>query len=970
MTISKAKAGHSKQSSTSKKLVSEVVLMEINKIEDNIYEIPQTGEMQKPARIYASEKLLDEMKEDRALEQIRNVASLPGIEKQAVLMPDGHQGYGFPIGGVAAVDAKEGFISPGGIGFDINCLTGGSEVLLEFGRRKEIEDLKNSFNTDKAVVSTDQGSTDSEIQLFTEKERKEVFEIETETGEKIKATADHPFLTPTGMKELSELQEGERVVIRPFKGVKDEDPEEFTLIEEKDFKDENSQLVDALNQRGLLPLKSTDEEFNILLKLAAFHTGAGSFNNNGDTTFYADKEDLESIQEDIKKLGFRPSKICSRDRTHQVRKEPFEVTEGSLKSTSRAFQKLLIELGVPKGKKTNQSFTLPNYFDNLTRWQKALYLSAFFGAEMNKPSPKSGKNLYCPKISQNKSEYVKEYGREFMEGIKQALSELGIRTNKVEEFETHENNEGRVVRCRLGIKNDSKNLINFYQKIGYRYNKDKQKEAIKAVQYLKTKQKAIERQEKIARESIELYEGGARPKEIKKFDINERFIERSIYSGRKSISKPPKTFPDYEEYAQEVEVKNDFSIKTAIKNIQKAGVEKVYDIGVAHKEHNFQANQFIVSNCGVRLLKTDLTYEDIRGKEEQLVNILYNEVPCGLGGGSYIDTDEEDLMEIMEKGIDWMIENGYATEEDKQRCEENGRLPGKPEKVPEDAIKRGLNQVGSLGSGNHFLEVQRVGEIYEEVYGLEKDQVVIMIHSGSRGLGHQTCTEYLREFEKEYPEIAENIPEKNLMYGPLDEQLGQDYRDAMYAAANYAWANRQGITEAVRDAFDRLFGDVETELLYDVCHNIAKEETHQVDGETKDLLVHRKGATRAFPKSRVEVPDVYKDVGQPVLLPGSMGTSSYVLIGGERSLERSFGSTAHGAGRLKSRNQAKKDHSADRLQKDLENKGIYVKARSGETVAEEAPDAYKDIDEVIEVSDDLGIGQKAAKLLPVVNIKG
>ncbi|MFB6190880.1 MAG: RtcB family protein [Candidatus Nanohaloarchaea archaeon] len=379
-------------------------------------------------------------------------------------------------------------------------------------------------------------------------------------------------------------------------------------------------------------------------------------------------------------------------------------------------------------------------------------------------------------------------------------------------------------------------------------------------------------------------------------------------------------------------------------------------------------------NCGVRVLRTDLEYSDVKGREKQLANLLYDKVPCGLGGGGYIDTDEEDLREILEHGMEWMLENGHAREEDLEHCEENGKLPGDPEKVPEDAIKRGVNQVGSLGSGNHFLEVQRVAELYDEdkaeAYGLEKDQVVIMIHSGSRGLGHQTCTEYLRKFEKEYPEIVEEIPDKELIYAPIGDELAQDYWDAMNAAANFAWANRQAMTEAIREALDLLFDDTQVDLVYDVCHNIAKQETHTVDGEEKEVLVHRKGATRAMPAGREEVPEAYSSVGQPVLLPGTMGTSSYILSGGKNSLELSFGSTAHGAGRLKSRTQAKKDYRGERLQKELERDGVYVRAASGETVAEEAPGAYKDVDEVIRVSDELGIGEKVARMKPVANIKG
>lgn len=379
-------------------------------------------------------------------------------------------------------------------------------------------------------------------------------------------------------------------------------------------------------------------------------------------------------------------------------------------------------------------------------------------------------------------------------------------------------------------------------------------------------------------------------------------------------------------------------------------------------------------NCGIRVLKTNLTANDIDGREQQLANIMYSKMPVGLGKGGYLDTDEDDLLEILDKGMEWMLENGHAREEDLERCEENGKLPGNPEKVPGEAVKRGLDQVGSLGSGNHFLEVQIVGEVFDEekakVYGLEKDQVVVMIHSGSRGLGHETCTKYLRKFEKNYPEIAEEIPEKNLIYAPIGDELAQDYKEAMYAAANYAWANRQALTQGVRECFNTLFDDVQIDMVYDVCHNIAKKETHEVDGEEKELIVHRKGATRAMPSGREEVPEVYSNVGQPVLIPGSMGTSSYILSGGDNSLDISFGSTAHGAGRLKSRTQAKNDYWGEDVQKELEREGILVKADSGSTIAEEAPGVYKDIDEVIQASDELGIGEKVAKMLPVVNIKG
>ncbi|MFB6145066.1 MAG: RtcB family protein [Candidatus Nanohaloarchaea archaeon] len=948
--------------------------MELNKISDNIYEIPREGDMKKPARVYASEEILEKMKDDRTLEQVKNVATLPGIQKFSIVLPDGHQGYGFPIGGVAAVDMEDGVISPGGIGYDINCLTGDSRVLTEFGRSKKIEDFKSDFEDETVEVPAENNETGN-VHLFTEN-KKEVYRIETETGETIKASKDHPILTPEGKKTVQDLNEGSRILVRPFEGIEDEEPEERTLLTENDFGGEDAQVIEFLEEKNLLPLKTTDRKFNILLKLVGFHTGGGSFGSEGQTWFYADKEDLENIREDIKELGLTPSKIYSRERIHELPgKESFERTEHSIRTNSRAFRKLLIELGAPEGKKTRQRFSTPDYFEHLASWQKALYLSAFFGAEMSSPKAQHNKNLYCPKISQNKSKNVSDSGLRFMEDIKKILEELGIQTNEIESFETCETQDGAVERFRLGVKNDSQNLISFFTQIGYRYNKQKQKKAVKAVQYLKTKQKAIEQRENIAEESLELYNNGVAPKEIKQeFEINNRFIERSIYSGRKTVPRPGNTFPDFEEYAKDLVVNDNLTTPTTIRNIEKIGERKVYDIGVNHEAHAFIANQFAVGNCGVRVLKTNLEYSDIKGREEQLANILKNKIPVGLGKGGYIETDREDLKDILEKGAEWMLEKGYAEEEDLERCEENGRLDGDASKVPKEAIDRGISQVGSLGSGNHFLEVQRVSEIYDEekaeAYGLEEDQVLVMIHSGSRGLGHQTCTHYLRKFEKNYPDIVEKIPEKELIYAPIGDRLAEDYRNAMYAAANYAWANRQAITQGVRDCFGRIFDEVDIELVYDVCHNIAKEETHEVEGEMKDLLVHRKGATRAMPKGRSEVPDVYSKVGQPVLIPGSMGTSSYILSGGKNSLDLSFGSTAHGAGRIKSRTRAKQDYWGETVQKELEREGIYIRAASGSTVAEEAPGAYKDVDEVIQVSDMLGIGEKVARMKPVVNIKG
>ncbi|CDK40453.1 RtcB family protein [Halorubrum sp. AJ67] len=401
-------------------------------------------------------------------------------------------------------------------------------------------------------------------------------------------------------------------------------------------------------------------------------------------------------------------------------------------------------------------------------------------------------------------------------------------------------------------------------------------------------------------------------------------------------------------------------------------------------------------NCGVRMVRTNLTYDDVRGREEELVDALFEAIPSGLGGGGVIGGTADAIEGALERGVEWAVEEGYGIESDLARCEDEGRRPdARPEYVSQKAMDRGRNQMGSLGSGNHFLEVQRVTDVFREdvadEYGLREDGVVVLIHCGSRGLGHQTCNDYLRRIEQEHGDLLDELPDKELAAAPAGSELAEEYYGAMGACINFAWANRQLITHQARETFGEVFDadpidDLGMELLYDVAHNIAKRETHEigvdaegdpavgdavVDREERDLYVHRKGATRAFPAGNADVPAVYRDVGQPVIIPGSMGAGSYVLRGGDESMSVSFGSTAHGAGRLMSRTQAKQEFWGGDVQDDLEDgQQIYVKAQSGATIAEEAPGVYKDIDEVIRVSDDLGIGDKVARTFPVCNIKG
>ena len=969
----------------------------LEKVREHVWEIPREGDMNVPARVLASESLLEEIGEDDSLQQLKNATHLPGMVEPALCMPDGHQGYGFPVGGVGAIDARTGCISPGAVGYDINCLPGDTDVRLSFGRRASLETLRDRFEDERAAVATGEDLLASEIQLFTESGAKPVHELETSTGRRIEATADHRFETPDEMVTVDDLDAGDEVYVHPFEGLEHESPEDFTVLSAEDFEDANPQIRRVLKKRGLLPLRSTDEAFNRLLKIVGFLLGDGSYGGEGQTWFYGSPEELEEIRDDVRAIGFRPSKIYERNRSHDIDGNTFERTEYSFKTTSKTLRRVFVELGVPEGPKVSSGFTTPDYLGQLPDWQQALFYSAYFGAEMNAPAAQHDKNLYCPKVSQTRTLDTEAAGREFFEDMAAFLDRVGIRTNDIESFETDTNSSASTVRLRLGVKNDSENLIRFFGRVGYRYHPEKQRGAMEAVQYLRTKEREIERRESIASEAKALADGGCDVSDIvDRFDINDRFVERSVWSGREGRPRPGDEFPGFEEYRSELDVRPDGAVAVEVEGIREAGSKPVYDLGVTHDAHTFLANGFVVSNCGVRMVKTNLTYDDVRGREAELVDALFEAIPSGLGGGGVINGDADAIEGALERGVEWAVEEGYGIESDLARCEDEGRRPdARPEYVSQKAMDRGRNQMGSLGSGNHFLEVQRVTDVFREdvadAYGLEEDGIVVLIHCGSRGLGHQTCNDYLRRIEQEHGDLLDELPDKELAAAPAGSELADEYYGAMGECINFAWVNRQLITHQARETFGEVFDadpieDLGMELLYDVAHNIAKKETHEVgvdadglpavgdeavDRAERELYVHRKGATRAFPAGNADVPETYRDVGQPVIIPGSMGAGSYVLRGGDESMSVSFGSTAHGAGRLMSRTRAKQEFWGGDVQDDLEDgQQIYVKAQSGATIAEEAPGVYKDIDEVIRVSDELGIGDKVARTFPVCNIKG
>ncbi|MEZ7988870.1 MAG: RtcB family protein [Nitrosopumilus sp.] len=384
-------------------------------------------------------------------------------------------------------------------------------------------------------------------------------------------------------------------------------------------------------------------------------------------------------------------------------------------------------------------------------------------------------------------------------------------------------------------------------------------------------------------------------------------------------------------------------------------------------------------NCGVRLLRSNLTEQTVRSKLKDLVNDLFSSIPSGVGSKGAVRLTNSELDEVLVNGVNWAIDHGYGSSNDSDVCEENGKIPGAdPNKVSDKARKRGAPQLGSLGSGNHFLEIQKVAEIHDEEaanrMGIKEGTITVLIHCGSRGFGHQVCSDYLRVAEQAMEKYNINLPDRELACVPNNSEEGESYRKAMFAALNFAWSNRQMITHWTRKSFERVFNqtesDLDMKLVYDVAHNIAKVEKHKVDGKERKLVVHRKGATRAFPSNRDEIPSKYRDLGQPVLVPGSMGTSSWILLGKPNSMDLSFGSTAHGAGRTMSRSQARRNYTEDYVKKSLNDKGIFIKALTRDGVVEETPEAYKDVDAVVNVSHNLGIATKVAKLIPIGVIKG
>jgi tRNA-splicing ligase RtcB len=714
---------------------------------------------------------------------------------------------------------------------------------------------------------------------------------------------------------------------------------------------------------------------------------------------YGQSGDVERIREDLIALGYGPTVTRQRQRISRITvdgsEREFTGSASHVGVNSTGLVALLAALGLPLGKKAEQDFDLPDWLRDAPRWQKRLFLAGLFGAELSKPAlqTESKYKFRRPKLSMNKREPFLTSGYQFLARVADLAREFDVETQGIsQERSGATNKDGSVsYTLRLAFSARPESLINLWSKIGFEYNNARRVLANAAVQYLKHKLTAVGERQIIRYQAAEMYASGVTPRQIVaelgtsqsgSGVINTRFLERSMYKEADQVYIG-REFPGFEDYKVEVTSGLGESGMTWERVVSIEPVPNftgdVYDFTVAHTDHNFVANGFVVSNCGVRALTTGLDAEEIRPYVNQLVDALYKQLPSGVGVKGHLHVNRAELEQILTDGSKWALREGYATRADVAHTEDEGRIAGAtPAVVSNEAKKRGLEQVGTLGSGNHFAEIDVVREIYDpkvaEVFGLRRGQAVLQIHCGSRGLGHQVATDYIQEFQRASKRFGFELPDRQLVCAPLDSPEGQNYLAAMNCAANYAWANRQVLTHWARAAFEEvLAGKVrgwDLVLLYDVAHNIAKLETHEVEGKPTRVCVHRKGATRAFGPGHPDVPADYRSVGQPVLVPGSMGTASYILVGTTENMQRTFGSCCHGAGRMMSRTEAKHEVRGAQLREELAQRGIVVRAGSLKGLAEEAPDAYKDVDRVVKIVAAAGLARLVARLEPLAVIKG
>jgi len=883
---------------------------------------------------------------------------------------------GFPIGGVAAFDLKEGVISPGGIGFDINCLHPDTRISTHYGYYRKISDFSEKFSEENISfmdLNTDEKKTGKPVIFMRKDADTPIIQIKTETGEELTLSSDHPLFNGKIFVDAGETAIGDKVIIHPFVGVEYEKPSDDIIIDEtciRKIVGNRKKLINELRDRDLIPLRYSSKKLPILAKLIGFITGDGwvgsYYSKKREMDVWASRvigraEDLRDITNDIRELGyeanytktgFYSSRVVMSDKTE--RKIQGESTQ--LFIVSQSLSVLLHALGVPRGNKSRTPTNVPIWVKKAPIWIKRLYLSGLFGAELTKPAQRKDEKygFIEPSFSQNKIYTLEQENMNFMLDIINLLLEFGVNTNKIYRQEGVINSFGEEThKLSLRISAKAENLRKLWGSIGYEYSQERTRLSLLALAYLNYKINAL----KVRNEIL-------------------------VASGQQVEIRATKNIQKFEEFVRDRSIVNSPFIIDTVSEVKKVNYDGyVYDFTMADKNHNFIANCIVSHNCGMRLVTTNLTEKDMKPHLHETVDLLFKRVPAGVGVKGFVDVTKAQFDEITETGVEWCVENGYGWKEDLERVEEHGKLKGADcSMVSDKAKQRGISQIGTLGSGNHYLEIQIVREhnIFDkdaaEKFGIFPGQVVVMVHCGSRGFGHQIGTDYLRLFDGAMKKYGINVVDKELACAPFASEEGQRYYKAMACAANMAFANRQVILHRIRDAFAKVFKktpeDLEMHMIYDVAHNIAKVENHTVGSKKKNVLVHRKGSTRSFPPGHPELAEMYKKTGQPVIIGGSMETGSFLLLGTEKAMEQTFGSTAHGSGRTMSRTQAKREVRGDLLQKDMEARGIYVRATSMSGLAEEAGSAYKNIDDVIEAVNLAGISKPVVGLKPIGNVKG
>ncbi len=918
-------------------------LQDLQRLSEYEWEIPRSrrADMRVPVRIFATRRMLEAILGDQSLVQAMNAATLPGVVGWVAVMPDVHQGYGFPIGGVAATRVRDGVISPGAIGYDINCLPGDTPVLHPWGYTRPLADWATTQAPVTCLNLTTGQPTATPVVRFWQRDVKPdetIYQVRTLASATIIATGDHPFWTPEGMVPLERLAIGARVARYPFQGVPFTPPSERLIIAPEEMNaflrraglsaEQREALLARIQTQGLLPLYENTPTLPRLTRLAGLLLAALYTRRirmrPPDVALQAAPEILDALQADLDALHWAY----------------LRVHEEVLYLTDPAALWLMAYLGVGLDDRTHLPTTVPRWVRQAPRWLQRLFLAGFFSLTLPLPEP-TANGLQQPPLR-----WVVPYTWAHpMQMIFHHLADLlagfaiDAHISPPQLATSPHDHEGIMVG--LVFAEDPDTPLRLWQQIGVEFNPQALAQGLQRTHFAQC---------------------------------------RAAASW--PLPTVPQDWPTFATWSREGLAPSGVWVWDILVEKRPIAYDRpVYDLTVVHDDHNFVAGTFVVSNCGVRLLATQLPYAKAEPYLDDLATALDAYCPSGVGKGGHLKLKIRELDRVALEGAHWALQHGYADPEDLRRTEEGGRLhQANPEKVSARAKERGRQQLGTLGAGNHFLEVDVVERIYDEeaarVMGLEEGMLAVQIHCGSRGFGHQICTDYVRTFQKVVHKYGIRLPDRELVAAPINSPEGQDYLQAMNAAANFAFANRQVLAYFVRRAFEEVFAGKAPQRewyprqVYDLAHNIGKIETHTVDGHRWQVVVHRKGATRAFPPHAPELPPEYRPIGQPVLVPGSMGTASWVLVGAEGSLRKSFGSSCHGAGRVMSRARAKKSVRGEVLRRSLEGEGIRIRAGSLRGLAEEAPFAYKDVDMVVETVVGAGLARKVARLRPVAVVKG